>query len=294
MPVPRLVNRAKPPTLALESTLLTHGVPRDRALEIAAELARAVTAADGRVTPAVVGVHRGVPTVGLTDEELAAVLADDGVVKANPSSLPLAVHRGRNAATTVATTMQLAAAAGVRVFATGGIGGVHPGLATRPDISADLAALARYPVAVVASGAKSILDLGATRELLETAGVPVIGFGTDRLPAFYLRESEEMVDERFDDPEDLARFLDGYLGEDSGGALICNPIPHEAAMQPAEFEGFLKRAESVAAGATGRDATPAILGALHDVSEGRTLEANIALALSNASLGSRLAGLMSI
>jgi pseudouridine-5'-phosphate glycosidase len=235
------------------------------------------------------------PTVGMTGEELSAMLAardaPPGVAKANAANLGLFIHRRQHAATTVSATMELAAAAGVRVFATGGIGGVHKGYATLPDVSADLAALARHPVAVVASGVKSLLDVAATREVLEAIGVCVVGFATDEFPAFFLRRSGLPVDARFDDEAELSAFLRHELARRASGVLVCNPIPEADELDPGRFGAWLTQAEKQAAeaGATGRGVTPAVLARLHAISDGATLRANLALVRSNAALAGRLA-----
>ena len=186
-----IINRSTPHAVALETTLLVHGVPKDAARPLAAELDSIITAHGAR--PATVGVVGGRGVVGLNSEELSLLLEAPAVPKANTGNLGLLLRSGSHAATTVSATMELAAGAGVRVFATGGIGGVHKNYGARWDVSADLAALTRFPVAVVASGVKNLLDVVATREMLETLGVPVIGFGSDRFPAFYRRESEAGV-----------------------------------------------------------------------------------------------------
>lgn len=288
-----LINRAGPRSVALETTLLAHGVPADSATALAADLAADVRAAGA--VPAVVGVVRGRAIVGMTDDEIAALLADAadadrGVMKANTANLGVALHRGLSAATTVSTTMELAASAGVRLFATGGLGGVHR-LGSGPlDISADLGAFARFPVAVVASGVKAILDVESTREMLETLGVPVVGFRTDRFPAFYLRDSGAKVDARFDDIADLAAFLDAELRLTGRGVLVANPVPEADELPRADWDKWLALAEAEAgAGGAGRDATPRVLSALHRLSAGATLRANIALVRSNARLAGQLA-----
>jgi pseudouridine-5'-phosphate glycosidase len=284
-----LLRRAGPRAVALETTLLLHGVPPGQGAPLARDLADAVRASGGE--PAIVGVLRGTPIVGMTDQELDALFAAGDVPKANTANLGPLLHARSNAATTVSTTMELAAAAGVMLFATGGLGGVHKGYATRPDISADLTALARFPVAVVACGVKSILDVAATREALETLGVPVVGFRTDRFPAFYQRDGGETVDASFDDPADLARFLKSELARTGRGVLVANPIPEPDEIDPPRFAAWLAQAEreAGAAGATGRAATPFILSRLHALSGGATLRANIALVLDNARLAGRIA-----
>lgn len=275
------------PRLALETTLLLHGVPRHEALTLHARLIDEISSRGAE--PALIGVVAGRPVVGMSRHDLAALLALDNVPKLTTATLGLALHRRQHGATTVSATAQLAAGAGVRVFATGGIGGAHRGLAARPDISADLAALARFPVAVVASGCKSFLDPPATREILESLGVPVVGFGTDRFPAFYCHDGGAGVDARFDDPQDLARFLDAELSRAARGVLVCVPPPAASAIDPERFEAWLAQAAALAHDASGAGLSPAILQALHRVSGGATLRANLDLVLNNARLGADLA-----
>jgi pseudouridine-5'-phosphate glycosidase len=281
------LNRATTRSLALESTLPALGLPPGEGLPFTRELG-AIVRGEG-AEPAVVGVLGGRAIVGLTDAELGTLLDGRPVGKANTANLGLLLRRGGDAATTVSTTMELAAGAGVRVFATGGIGGVHKGLARRLDISADLAAFTRFPVGVVASGTKSLLDVASTREALETLGVPVVGFRCDRFPAFYRRESDAGVDARFDDEDDLAGFLRDELSRTGRGVLICNPIPEGDELDERAWAGWLAESERRAGDAAGRDITPRVLAALHEVSGGATLRANLALVRSNARLGARLA-----
>lgn len=285
----RLVSRAKAPAVALETTLLVHGLPKDRALTIADKLDEAVTASGAH--PALVGVVNGSPTVGMSRDELRALLDAPKVQKLNTANLGLALHARDHGATTVSTTMELAHRAGVRLFATGGIGGVHKDYHLTPDISADLFALTRCRVAVVTSGCKNILDIRATRELLETLGIPVVGYQTDTFPAFYQRATDVPVDASFDDPENLVDFLAFELARSPRGVVVANPIPKEAEIPLPEWETWLSEARGLPSvkQASGRDATPAILAEVHRLSNGRTVEANIALALSNASLAGRLA-----
>jgi len=274
--------------LALETTILTHGVPRDAALPLAKDLARICL--DHGAEPALVGVYRGQPIAGISDPQLVEMLQAADVPKANSANLGALLHRKSHASTTVAATMEIAAGAGIRVFATGGIGGVHKGFAQHLDISADLIALTRFPVAVVASGVKSILDVAATRELLETLGVPVIGFQTSEFPAFYLRSSGAGVDARFDDVADLGAFIAAELRRTGRGILIANPIPVSSELDASQFSDWLRKAEhAVGAAAHGRNATPSLLGKLHELSEGKTLQANLDLIRSNTALGARLA-----
>jgi pseudouridine-5'-phosphate glycosidase len=282
-----LLNRALRPAVALETTILVHGVPRPDAPGLAARLARAVRGAGAN--PATVGVIAGRPTVGLTDDELAQLLDADHVEKVNASNLGVILHRRAHGVTTVSTTIELAALAGVRVMATGGIGGVHRGFASTLDISADLGAIARTPVAVVTSGVKSLLDLRATRELLETLGVPVVGYRTDSFPAFYVRDTDLPLDARFDDPADLATYAAAELARTGRGIIIANPCPAEHAMSAEAWEALLALAQGEAMGVRGRDVTPALLAQVHRLSGGATLRANISLAESNAALAGGVA-----
>ncbi len=280
--------RASPGDVALETTLLCHGVPRAYGLELASSLAQ-IIASEG-AQAAVVGVVRGQSVVGMTDDELREMLATEDVPKVNLSNLGVALHRKQWGATTVGSTIALAAKAGLRVMATGGIGGMHQGYGVQVDISADLGAIARTPMAIVTSGCKSILDVVATRELLETLGIPVVGFGTDHFPAFYLRQSGATVDARFDDVADLAAYLDMELRRTGRGIVVAHPIPKEAEIARADWAQWLAEAEAIAVqqGAHGRDKTPALLAALHAVSGGETLRANLALVRANARLAAQL------
>jgi len=275
--------------VALETTLLLHGVPRAKAPALARALASDVRDAGG--IPCVVGVVEGRPIADLPPAALRTLLATPAVPKLNTSTLGAALAAGSHGATTVSTTMEIAAAAGIRLFATGGIGGVHQGFASHLDISADLAAFTRFPVAVVASGCKSILDVTATRELLEAAGVPVIGFRTDRFPAFYLRDGGVGVDRRFDDPAALAAFLRAEMARTARGVLVVNPIPGSDEIPRGQWTRWLDaaRADPAVRRAEGRYATPALLAALHAVSKGATLRANIALVRANARLAAQIA-----
>lgn len=282
------MNRAGPGHVALETTLLVHGVPRDQGLPLARELAATVKEAGAQ--PAFIGIHAGRPTVGLSDAELGELLSAEDVAKANTSNLGVLIHRKQHGATTVSTTMELAATAGVRVFATGGLGGVHRNYGSDFDISSDLAAFTRFPIAVVTSGVKSILDVAATREALETLGIPVIGFETGRFPAFYQRCGEGTVDARFDDPAEMAKFVASELQRTGRGIVVCNPIPAADELPKAKWEEWLGVATKAAAeaGVRGRGVTPFILGKVHQISGGVTLKANIALVKSNARLAGRL------
>ncbi len=284
----QIVKRTNSRAVALETTLLVHGVPHASSLGLAAELDEIVRG-EGSV-PALVGVVDGKPVVGMNRDELESMLSGGAVPKVNTANLGHALHAGYSAATTVSTTMELAAYAGLRVFATGGIGGVHRGYGEDLDISADLVAFTRYPIAVVTSGVKSILDVRATREALESLGVTVVGFGTDVFPAFYLRDGGCGVDVRIDDPDELASFVRAELPRTGRGIVIANPIPVEDEIPESDWTAWLRDAERKASaqGATGRDVSPAVLAGLHEVSGGKTLEANIALVKSNARVAAML------
>lgn len=288
----RITRRVTQPAVALETTLLVHGVPKGSAPALASEL-DAIVRAEG-AHPALVGVVNGSPTVGMSREELATLLAADLVPKANTANLGALVASGAHAATTVSATMELAAAASVRVFATGGLGGVHPPGAVRFDASSDLIAFTRFPVAVVTSGVKSLLDVASTREALETLGVPVVGFRTDDFPAFYQRRAQGPVgplDARFDDENDLARFVAWETARTGRGVVVANPIPEADALDAATWSGWLAEAErrAGARGVVGREVTPFVLASVHELSGGATLRANLALVKHNAALAARLA-----
>lgn len=293
MPTTQLINRAKSPAVALETTILVHGLPKQRALEVSNQLEQEVI--NSGANPVLVGVVKGTPTVGMTRDELQAFLEADHIDKLNTSNLGQAIHAGISGATTVSTTMELAECAGVRVFATGGIGGVHQNYHVRPDISADLFALTRHRLAVVTSGCKNILDIPATREMLETLGITVIGFKTDTFPAFYQRETDLPVDTRYDDPHELAEFIDFELARSGRGIVVANPIPVTHEIQLSEWGNWLSQARTLPSvmDSKGRDATPALLAEIHRLSDGKTIEANIALARSNANLAGSLAAALS-
>jgi pseudouridine-5'-phosphate glycosidase len=278
--------RARQAVVALESTLVTHGLPHPVNLETARLTEQAVR--DEAAIPATIGVLNGTPTVGLTDSEIAR-LATGGAIKASRRDLALAMVRGIDAGTTVAATMHLAHRAGIEVFATGGIGGVHPG--TRFDVSADLIELSRTPVAVVCAGAKSILDLPRTLEVLESLGVPVIGYGTEWFPAFVVRESRVRVPCRIDSPEDAAAIITAHFRLGGGGIVVAQPIAGEFAIDAAEFERADAEAQRLAESQNihGTDLTPFLLGAIGRITHGRTIEANRQLIIANARLAAQLA-----
>lgn len=282
------------PVLALESTIISHGMPYPQNLETA-RLCEAEARKHG-VEPATVAIIHGKLCAGLTDEELEYLAkAGPKVAKASRRDLPILAARGADGATTVAATMIVAAMAGIRVFATGGIGGVHRGAEVTMDISADLEELARTPVAVVCAGAKSILDLGLTLEYLETKGVPVLGYRTETLPAFYTDESDFNVDYRMDSPEEIAAAVTaqrdmGY----PGGMLITNPIPHQYAMPKDVIDAAINQAlaEAKEQGVKGKATTPFLLARVCELTGGESLKSNIKLVLNNVALGAQIAAAM--
>lgn len=278
------------PVVALESTIITHGLPRPRNLEVARALEDAVR--DEGATPATIAVMGGAVKVGLTEEDLLTLDAPGYVKKLSRADIAGAVARGIRGSTTVAATMIAARAAGIEVFATGGIGGVHRGAVHSWDVSADLHELARTPVTVVCAGPKAILDLPRTLEVLETLGVPVIGYGTGDLPAFWSRQSGLEASDRIDTPGEIAAAhrARAALGIE-GGQLVCNPIPADAEIHRTEIEPMIETAlrEAEASGVTGKDVTPFLLARMLELSDGRTLDANVALILNNARLAARIA-----
>lgn len=277
------------PLVALESTLLAHGLPVDRRAQVAAEL-EAVVRAEGAV-PATIAILDGYFHLGLGGPELERVIAGDAQ-KASLRDLSVALGLGGVWATTVASTMAIAARAGIRVFATGGIGGVHRDVSETSDESADLYALARYPVATVSAGAKSVLDLPRTLERLETLGVPVIGYQTQELPAFYHGQSGLPLVARADTVEALARVLVARFDRlQEGGLLVVQPPPGEVAQTPERVDALITRAlsEAAQAGVRGRAVTPYLLARLDALSGGDVVRTNIALVKNNAQLAARLA-----
>jgi pseudouridine-5'-phosphate glycosidase len=277
------------PVVALESTLIAHGLPWPLNLETAREAEAAVR--DEDALPATIAVWQGRPTVGLTDEELEELAQERDVIKASRRDLAVAVAQGRTAATTVAATMFLASQAGIRMFATGGIGGAHRDILHPWDISADLVELARTPVAVVCAGAKSILDIPRTLEILETHGVPVVGFGSDEFPAFYVRTSGEPVTARVDSAAEAAALLAAHWGLGGRGIVLAQPLGDSMAMEPDEFTVALTSAErqAVGVGVRGKELTPFLLGRLAEITNGQTLRANHALVINNAKLAAQVA-----
>ena len=282
---------ANQPVVALESTIISHGMPYPRNAETALAVEKLVR--ENGAVPATIAVLGGKARVGLSAEEID-YLGRKGleITKASRRDLPVLAARKADGATTVAATMIIASLAGIRVFATGGIGGVHRGAETTMDISADLEELARTPVMVVCAGAKAILDLGLTLEYLETKGVPVLGYQTEELPAFYTRRSGFTVDYRLDTPEEFAAV---YAAKASlglaGGILAVNPIPEESSMDHDYINSVIDDACQKAAelGVKGKETTPFLLAAVKDITAGKSLEANIQLVYNNARLASKIA-----
>ena len=279
------------PVVALESTIISHGMPYPKNVETALLVEQ--TLRDNGAVPATIAVIGGRLKAGLSKEEIEYLgKTGRGVAKASRRDLPALVARGADGATTVTTTMIIAHMAGIQVFATGGIGGVHRGAETTMDISADLEELAQTPVMVVCAGAKSILDLGLTLEYLETKGVPVIGYGTEELPAFYTRKSVFGVDYRVDSPEELAAMFAAQrdLGY-KGGMLVTNPIPEEYAMPKDVIDAAIEQAlrECKEQGVHGKETTPFLLARVVELTGGDSLESNIQLVLNNARVAARTA-----
>ena len=279
------------PVVALESTIISHGMPYPKNVETAMLVEKTIR--DNGAVPATIAIIGGRLKAGLSREEIEYLgKAGRDVAKASRRDLAALVAAGRDGATTVTTTMIIAHMAGIDIFATGGIGGVHRGAETTMDISADLEELGSTPVMVVCAGAKSILDLGLTLEYLETKGVPVIGYGTDELPAFYTRQSGFGVDYRADSPAQLASMFSAQkeLGM-KGGMLVTNPIPEEYAMDKAVIDAAIGQAlrESVEQGVHGKETTPFLLARVVELTGGSSLESNIQLVLNNATLAAKTA-----
>lgn len=279
------------PVVALESTIISHGMPYPENVETALRVERTVR--DNGAVPATIAILGGRLKAGLHADEIG-YLGEQGQVTAKTSrrDIPFIVSRRENGATTVAATMIIAAMAGIRVFATGGIGGVHRGVTETMDVSADLEELARSDVAVVCAGVKSVLDIGRTLEYLETKGVPVVGYRTDRLPAFYTPSSRFPVDYRAETPADIAAALNAkrQMGL-SGGIVVANPIPAEHALDDDEIDAVIDEAvqEMQRLGITGKETTPFLLARIVERTEGRSLVANIELVVNNARLAAQVA-----
>ena len=279
------------PVIALESTIISHGMPYPQNVQTALECER--IARENGAEPATIAIISGKLCAGLTQEQIEYLgKTGQGVQKASRRDIPILISRKQDGATTVAATMIIAALAGIRVFATGGIGGVHRGAQTSMDISADLKELAQTPVAVVCAGVKSILDLGLTLEYLETQGVPVIGYGTEQLPAFYTDRSGFKVDYRMDSPKEIAEAIkvQRKLGF-PGGMLITNPIPQAYAMDADMIGTSINQAlqEADEQGIKGKDTTPFLLARVAELTGGDSLASNIQLVYNNVALAARIA-----
>jgi len=281
---------ARAPVVALETTVVTHGLPHPDG--IAAALALEDEVRQSGATPATIGILRGAIRIGISREELDELATTPDVCKTNLSNLAAVVASGGLGSTTVAATMWAAHMNGIRVFATGGIGGVHRGADETGDVSSDLTALGRVPVAVVCAGAKAILDLPRTLEMLETLGVPILGLETDDFPAFYRRSSGLRVDRRVDSIADLAAAVDAHFRLGLGtGVLVANPIPGPAEMPRDLYDQALQAAlaDMKAEGVRGRAVTPFLLDRLRVLTSGESVRTNLALLLNNARVAARLA-----
>jgi pseudouridylate synthase len=279
------------PIVALESTIVSHGLPRPDNLRVARDVEQAVR--DGGAVPATIGMVGGELTIGLSDEHLARLAGADGVAKLSVRDLAVAAASGVDGATTVAATSAVAAAAGIRVFATGGLGGVHREAAQTFDESADVTTLARTPIAVVCAGVKSILDVGATLERLETLGVAVIGFRTRRFPGFFVTDGGFDLDWSVDSPEEAAAVLRARQEQavHHGGTVIANPLPADEQLDPELHDRTLAEGLALLAreGITGKAVTPYLLAHFHSATRGASLAANVRIILRNAALAARIA-----
>ncbi|MER9960844.1 pseudouridine-5'-phosphate glycosidase [Mesorhizobium sp. M0045] len=276
--------------VALESTIITHGMPYPANLETARGVETVVR--ENGAVPATIAVVAGKIKVGLDDRELEELAAAKGVVKASGRDLAAIMVRGGSAGTTVSATMRIAALAGIGIFATGGVGGVHRGAEATFDISADLTELGQTGTTVVCAGVKSILDIAKTLEYLETQRVPVIAYGSDDFPAFYTRSSGLKADHRLDTPDEVARAMLLHDEMQSGtGILVANPIPEADALDPAFIDGTIAAAvaEAEKRGIGRKELTPFLLARINELSQGRSLKANIALVRNNAALAARIA-----
>lgn len=278
------------PVVALESTIISHGMPYPKNVEMAKNVSKIIR--DNGAIPATIAIIDGILKVGLTSEEIEFLGTSKNVLKASRRDLPFIISKKLNGATTVATTMILANLAGVKVFATGGIGGVHRGAQETFDISADLQELANTNVAVICAGAKSILDIGLTLEYLETNGVPVVGFGTEDFPAFYTRKSGFGVDYKVDSSMEVASALKAKWDLDlKGGMVIGNPIPESFEMDYDTINNAIKTAlkEADENNITGKKVTPFLLDKVKTITAGKSLEANIELVYNNAKVAAQIA-----
>lgn len=282
--------RSTTPVVALESTIFTHGLPRPRNVEVAEEAEQIVR--DAGAVPATIGVHRGRPVVGLTRDEIVELSHDDDVLKSGIRELAIGAVNGKNAGTTIAATSFLAHRSGIRVFATGGLGGVHHGAATNFDESADLMALATNPVVLVSSGAKAVLDIHATLERFESLSVPIVGYRTSAYPGFYVAESGFTVPHRVESPEEVARIYAMQRELDLPTALLVgNPVPVDQQLDPSLLDGVVERAWAALdeQGVQGQAVTPFLLEFIRKETGDASLDANVALYRNNAQVAAQIA-----
>jgi len=279
------------PVVALESTIIAHGLPRPRNLTVAREIEQVVR--DNGAVPATIGMTGGTIRVGMDDEDLTTLATAEGVAKLSVRDLPVAAALGANGATTVASTSAIAAAAGIPVFATGGLGGVHRDAAQTFDESADLVTLARTPIAVVCAGVKSILDVPATLERLETLGVTVVGYGTHRFPGFFITDGGHDLDWSVRSPQEAAAILRARRdqGVSGAGVIVANPLPEDEQLDPVLHDATLATGLAMLErdGITGKAVTPFLLAHFHSATGGRSLEVNVRIILRNAALAARIA-----
>lgn len=278
------------PVVALESTIISHGMPYPENLETALLLENTVR--ENKAVPATIALINGIIKIGLEKPDIEYLSSSKDVLKASRRDLPVVVSKKLSAATTVSATMICASLASLKIFATGGIGGVHRGASKTYDVSADLTELSKTNIAVVSAGVKSILDIGLTLEYLETLGVPVIGYRTDEFPAFFTRESGFKVNYRIDSPEEIADIIRTKWDMGiNGGLLIANPVPEESSMDRDKIQTAINAAlmEADEKGIKGKEITPFLLTAINGLTEGKSLESNIKLVINNAKLASEIA-----
>lgn len=282
--------KSNQPVVALESTIISHGMPYPKNVDTALRVEQIVR--DNGAMPATIGIMNGKCVVGMTREEIETFGQASNVWKVSLRDLPYVITQYLLGATTVAATMRIASMAGIRIFVTGGIGGVHRGAETTMDVSADLTEMAQTNVAVISAGVKSILDIGLTLEYLETLGIPVVTYGSDEFPSFYSRESGHQSPLRLDAPNAIAKILSAKWSMGlNGSVLIANPLSAEASIDRNEMEGHIQEAlrAAAAAGIKGKEVTPFLLKYIADHTKGESLEANISLICSNAALGAKIA-----
>jgi len=278
------------PVVALESTIFTHGLPRPRNIEVAEEAEQIVR--DAGAVPATIGVVAGVPTVGLTTDQIVELSNDDDVIKSSIRELAIGAVNRKNAGTTIAATSLLAHRAGIKVFATGGLGGVHHGAETNFDESADLLALAQNPIVLVSSGAKAVLDIHATLERFESLSVPIVGYRTNAYPGFYVAESGFTVPHRVESPEDVATIYRAQRQlELSTAVLVGNPVPVDEQLDPSRLDGVVEQAWAALdeQGVTGQEVTPFLLEFIRQATGDASLNANVALYRNNARVAAEIA-----